>query len=93
MNIYHYAIFSNLYYYLNGSLLNIYSKILAQYPAIPRGARFNHVSSHLLMNASYTKSGRASPLVKLKDLELVFFSLLDGLSGSASTVFLLGLKY
>lgn len=80
----------NMYYFINGFLLNIYFKSLSQYLAIIKNVGLNYVTSILFVNISYIRSKIAPSLIRLKNLELGFFNLLGGRDKSVSAMFLLG---
>lgn len=79
-----------MYYCLSSFFLDIYCKSLAQYLAKPRSVRIIHATRISLVNVSYVRNGTTLTLVSLKDLESDFLSLLSGLNGFISAVFLLG---
>lgn len=86
-------ILMNIYQYFGTFLLNKYSKNWAQDPVIFEGIRLHYSNSIFFVIISYSRKGITLSFISLKDLELGFFGLHDGLYGSLPIMLLLWLDH
>lgn len=96
-NFLEYILLSQQFFWTYINILVIFFKYilksLTQYSAILSSAGLNHGTSIFFLNASYTRSRITLSLIKLKDPESGFFSLLRKFGRFAFTVFLLEIDY